>query len=280
MRARTAIGLAIPGLCAGLLALPAVASAGNDGGTAAPAGPTTATPSPTAVGGALTVTPSTLLQRQVAVIRGSVPAVDGGHAVSLQVRAGANAWVSVASATAAADGSFAISWRASRTGELTLRVLGSDIASASSVTATPEVTLAVYARVIATWYGPGLYGNHTACGELLTKQIVGLADRTLPCGTPVSVSYNGEMLTMPVIDRGPYASNGATIDLTHAAALELGMTQTSTVGMLALPGPPIAPTNWFAPTAPLPAAGSPAATTGASGSAGASIAGGATAPSA
>ena len=105
------------------------------------------------------------------------------------------------------------------------------------------------------------------------QHIVGLADRTLPCGTPVSLSYNGQTLIVPVIDRGPYA-NGATIDLTHAAAQELGVTQTVTVGMLALSGPLIAPTDWFGP------AGSGTGATGTTGSTGTSIAGGATAPSA
>jgi rare lipoprotein A (peptidoglycan hydrolase) len=76
-----------------------------------------------------------------------------------------------------------------------------------------------------------------------------------------------------VIDRGPYA-NGATIDLTHAAAQELGVTQTVPVGMLELGGALIAPTDFVGP------GGSGTGATGATGSAGTSIAGGATAPSA
>jgi rare lipoprotein A (peptidoglycan hydrolase) len=75
---------------------------------------------------------------------------------------------------------------------------------------------------------------------------------------------------MPVIDRGPF-SNGATIDLTHAAAQELGITKTVAVGMLALSGPPLAPSNWFAPSTPA---------TGATGATGTTIAGGAAAPAA
>ena len=265
MRVRTAIRWAIPGLCAGLFVMPAVASAAN-GGTSAPAGGP-ATPAPAAVAGVLAVTPSALLQHHVAVVSGSVPLVDAGHPVWLQLRESTGSWVTVVSAAAAADGSFAIGWRASRTGQLTLRVVSSNVASVSSVTATPEVTLAVYKQILATWYGPGFYGNHTACGEKLTKQLVGLADRTLPCGTPVSVNYNGQTLTMPVIDRGPF-SNGATIDLTHAAAQELGITKTVAVGMLALSGPPLAPSNWFAPSTP------------ATGATGTTIAGGAAAPAA
>jgi hypothetical protein len=68
-----------------------------------------------------------------------------------------------------------------------------------------------------------------------------------------------------------------TIDLTHAAAQELGITETVAVGMLDLGGPPLAPTSWFAPGS------TPSVPTGASGptgSAGTTIAGGATAPSA
>ena len=36
------------------------------------------------------------------------------------------------------------------------------------------------------WYGPGFYGKRTACGYALTQSIVGVAHRTLPCGTKVT----------------------------------------------------------------------------------------------
>jgi rare lipoprotein A (peptidoglycan hydrolase) len=276
VRARKAIRWAIPGLCAGLLALPAGASAGTDGGTAAPAASTPAaptTPAPTTIAGALAVTPASLLEHQVAVVSGSVPVVNAGHALWLQVRQGkSGSWVTVLNATANANGSFALRWRATRAGQLTLRVVSSDVASASSVTATPQAALAVYQQVVATWYGPGFYGNHTACGETLTRSMVGLADRTLPCGTPVSLTYNGQTVIVPVIDRGPY-SNGATLDLTHAAAEELGITQTVPVGMLVLGGPLIAPSQFLGPTGATGA-------TGTTGTSGTTIAGGATAPGA
>lgn len=76
---------------------------------------------------------------------------------------------------------------------------------------------------LATWFGPGLFGRHTACGQLLTKQLVGVANRTLPCGTLVSFSYRGHQLTVPVVDRGPYSSIGANWDLTQGAARLLKM---------------------------------------------------------
>jgi rare lipoprotein A (peptidoglycan hydrolase) len=76
---------------------------------------------------------------------------------------------------------------------------------------------------LATWFGPGLFGRHTACGQTLTKQLVGVANRTLPCGTLVDFSYRGKQATVPVVDRGPYASNGADWDLTEGAARLLKM---------------------------------------------------------
>ena len=65
-----------------------------------------------------------------------------------------------------------------------------------------------------SWYGPGFYGQHTACGVLLTKYTVGVAHRTLPCGTLVTFRYGSHTVTAPVIDRGPYVS-GRIWDLSH-----------------------------------------------------------------
>ena|SRR5437016_398194 len=78
---------------------------------------------------------------------------------------------------------------------------------------------------IASWFGPGFYGQRTACGELLTPATIGVAHRTLPCGTLVSVRYRGRRLTLPVIDRGPYR-NGVEWDLTSEAARALGIADT------------------------------------------------------
>ena len=69
----------------------------------------------------------------------------------------------------------------------------------------------------ASWYGPGFFGNKTACGQTLTRKTVGVAHKTLPCGTKVVLSYKGRFLRTTVIDRGPYANN-AKWDITEAAA--------------------------------------------------------------
>ena len=72
----------------------------------------------------------------------------------------------------------------------------------------------------ATWYGPGLYGNGTACGETLRPGTIGVAHRTLPCGTTLKINYHGHSLVTKVIDRGPY-TKGNDFDLTNGARLAL-----------------------------------------------------------
>ena len=79
-----------------------------------------------------------------------------------------------------------------------------------------------------SWYGPGLYGNGTACGQKLTKELVGVAHRTLPCGTMVTFRYNGKTVTAPVIDRGPYVS-GRTWDLSKGLCTLLDHCFTGTI---------------------------------------------------
>lgn len=81
-----------------------------------------------------------------------------------------------------------------------------------------------------SWYGPGFYGNGTACGQTLTRTLVGVAHRTLPCGTLVTFRNpaNGVTLTVPVIDRGPYVS-GRTWDLSYGACTKLGHCFTGTI---------------------------------------------------
>jgi rare lipoprotein A (peptidoglycan hydrolase) len=83
-------------------------------------------------------------------------------------------------------------------------------------------------RGVATWYGPGFFGNRTACGSRLKKKTIGVAHRKLPCGTNVTVAYRGRFVRARVIDRGPYA-HGASWDLTQATARKLHMRATSKI---------------------------------------------------
>jgi rare lipoprotein A (peptidoglycan hydrolase) len=74
----------------------------------------------------------------------------------------------------------------------------------------------------ASWYGPGLWGKTTACGVILRPTTIGVAHKTLPCGTTVRFIYHGHTVTAPVIDRGPYVK-GRAWDLTAAASEALGL---------------------------------------------------------
>ncbi|MEA2403444.1 MAG: rare lipoprotein [Thermoleophilaceae bacterium] len=80
----------------------------------------------------------------------------------------------------------------------------------------------------ASFFGPGLYGNRTACGQVLTPRTRGIAHRSLPCGTAVPVYHDGLIAIFRVIDRGPYVS-GVSIDLTYAAARRVGVSSTTAV---------------------------------------------------
>lgn len=80
-----------------------------------------------------------------------------------------------------------------------------------------DVAFSVWRSAGASWYGPGLYGNGVACGGTLRPSTIGVAHKTLPCGTLVKFKHRGHVVVAPVIDRGPYIT-GRAWDLTEAAA--------------------------------------------------------------
>ncbi|HEX8101549.1 MAG TPA: septal ring lytic transglycosylase RlpA family protein [Solirubrobacteraceae bacterium] len=81
--------------------------------------------------------------------------------------------------------------------------------------------LNVYRRAYASWYGPGLYGNLLGCGGRLGPGTLGVAHKTLPCGTKLTIRYGSRSVRVRVIDRGPYVG-GREFDLTAATAQRLG----------------------------------------------------------
>jgi len=74
----------------------------------------------------------------------------------------------------------------------------------------------------ATWYGPGLYGNKTASGEILQKNTLTAAHGQLPLGTKVKVTREdtNESVIVVINDRKPF-KEGTVIDLAHGAADQL-----------------------------------------------------------
>ncbi|TME73122.1 MAG: hypothetical protein E6I49_02415 [Chloroflexi bacterium] len=85
----------------------------------------------------------------------------------------------------------------------------------------PQPSPLVTTTVLASYYGPGLYGNRTACGLTLATTLQGVAHRTLPCGTLVHLRYGANEVTVPVVDRGPTILS-REFDLTYATKITLG----------------------------------------------------------
>ena len=123
---------------------------------------------------------------------------------------------------------------------------------AAAPSAKPKASRStIHTTSIATWFGPGFYGNKTACGQTLTPSVIGVAHRTLPCGTLVKVTYHGRAVTMPVLDRGPYA-HGADWDLTAGAAQALEVADTVRISTRIVGIAPNAPTLGLPAGAPSP----------------------------
>jgi rare lipoprotein A len=149
-----------------------------------------------------------------------------GRLVRLQVRSGRR-WPTVDRARTGRGGRFRVAWRPPRPGRYRLRVrFAGDRSARAAGDRTPRVH--VYRGAHASWYGPGLYGNSTACGGALTPGRLGVAHRWLPCRTRVTFRYRRRSVTVPVIDRGPFAA-GREWDLTAATKARLGFPDTGTV---------------------------------------------------
>jgi len=215
-------------------ALGLASSARFIGGKIGVVSPGNVTVSATAGGIALHAPASAMFGNELR-ITGQVPTADAGHTIEIE-RLGHETqwtWSATAQAKVRADGSFSASWTTNHIGrfEIGLAVGGAN--------AGPVVMVTVFRYSFATWFGPMPGANHTACGELLTHKTLGVAHRTLPCGTRVAIYYNGHTVVVPVIDRGPYA-NGADWDLTEGTARALGFLNVGAhwVGALSLPRKP------------------------------------------
>ncbi len=81
-------------------------------------------------------------------------------------------------------------------------------------------------RGVASWYGAPFHGRQAANGEIYDMEALTAAHRTMPLGSIVRVVNltNDKHVHVRITDRGPYA-NGRILDLSHAAALTLGMEQ-------------------------------------------------------
>ena len=212
----------------------AAPGAGSGGAPDAGGAPLIEDPLATATGDGITVTTddSALLGRHLA-FEGITSPASVGETIVVQRLDPTAGWVSVASGTVDTGGTFSILWRTHYVGRMAVRTVLGETATASSTGLTaPTLLITVYRPALATFYGRGFFGQKTACGQTLRRTSLGVASRTLKCGTQVQIYYGGRTIVVPVIDRGPYA-NHASWDLTQATAHALGITGTETIGVMA-----------------------------------------------
>lgn len=230
-------------LAASFLALPGLALAGSGGAAPAKGGSSSsgagvkpANVVVSASGNGITVqTVASEVLRRPTRFLGSVSRRDAGDLVEIQRRGRQTgfAWADTTHATVSSDGSFTATWPTNHIGRFAIRAVVLTGTAARAASASPSLTITVYRPSLATQYGPGFWGQRTACGEILHRNTLGVANRTLPCGTRVSILYQGRTLVVPVIDRGPYA-HGADWDLTMATGRALGIPGTATIGAVSL----------------------------------------------
>lgn len=83
---------------------------------------------------------------------------------------------------------------------------------------------------VASYYGRELAGNRTANGERFNPDELTAAHRTLAFGSKVRVTNisNGQSVIVRINDRGPFGGHKRVIDVSHAAAKEIGMHRSGT----------------------------------------------------
>nr|WP_315234669.1 septal ring lytic transglycosylase RlpA family protein [uncultured Albidiferax sp.] len=77
----------------------------------------------------------------------------------------------------------------------------------------------------ASWYGKRFHGRRTASGEVFKMSELTAAHRTLPLLSYAKVTLlsNGKSVIVRINDRGPHILTHRVIDLSQAAAAELGL---------------------------------------------------------
>jgi hypothetical protein len=118
------------------------------------------------------------------------------------------------------SGRFALGFEARKPGVYRLRAHAAANRKARSG-ASRVRRITVYRPAQASWYGPGFYGNRTACGQVLTPGTLGVAHKTMPCGTKLTLRHGRRVARVRVIDRGPFAGH-REFDLTSATKRRLG----------------------------------------------------------
>jgi rare lipoprotein A len=168
-----------------------------------------------------------VVARQIGALTGQPVHVRGrllpglpGRRVALQGLRG-GAWQTLATTHTGARGRFRLGYAPAGAGEEAIRVrFDGDRSNAHATAGAGRLT--AYREAGASWYDDA---GSTACGF---HAFYGVANRTLPCGTPVKLRYNGRSVTATVDDRGPYVA-GRDWDLNQNTAAALGFGGVGTV---------------------------------------------------
>ncbi|WP_295956687.1 septal ring lytic transglycosylase RlpA family protein [Rhodoferax sp.] len=86
----------------------------------------------------------------------------------------------------------------------------------------------------ASWYGKRFHGRRTASGEIFKMSALTAAHRTLPLLSYAKVTLlsTGKSVIVRINDRGPHILTHRIIDLSQAAAAELGLLDRGTGDVL------------------------------------------------
>jgi rare lipoprotein A (peptidoglycan hydrolase) len=182
--------------------------------SAAPADTPQGTPVATALKVAVSQRRMNVRMGRRAVVRGRLQ--PAGSTVALQIRRG-HRWITLDRDRTDARGVYVLRDRVHR--PLSARARVQVVRGTDSTRRIGRLN--VYRNALASWYGPGLYGGHLSCGGTLDAGDLGVAHKSLPCGTKVTLRHHGRVVRVPVIDRGPYAG-AREYDLTEATAQRLG----------------------------------------------------------
>jgi hypothetical protein len=140
-----------------------------------------------------------VLGGHAAVVRGRLLPGVAGRPVRLEGRSGGR-WHALAAARTGTRGAFEIRYRPAEAhgaaGQALLVQFRGD--RRNSRTSARAGRVIVFRQSLASWYNDG---GATACGF---HAGLGVANRTLPCGTRVRFRYGGRTVTAVVDDRGPY----------------------------------------------------------------------------
>jgi peptidoglycan lytic transglycosylase len=179
---------------------------------------------------AISTRAGTMLRKR-ARFRGTAAGAAGRTVTIERFEDATQAWTPVATTTVNDDGTYLARWRTKAAGIFRVRAVLQSGSAATAASASPELAISVHRRAMATWYGPGFYGRKTACGVRMSRTLLGVAHKKLPCGTQVAVLYKGRRITVPVVDRGPFR-HGTSYDLTAATAQALRFEHTDRLGAI------------------------------------------------